>query len=155
MYPGEDVDLDRRLIRMGYKVLFTPDAVVYHHRVDSPQRWVRMLMNYGGSQADNIAIHGFFRRIHVVPPMMMLSVLVLALILWQRHIALAVMMLAMGVSAPAIYLKRRGLALGWNDTLYFTVTTTLYFFAGFWKRVLRNSIRPKFPLGRNLEVHLE
>jgi succinoglycan biosynthesis protein ExoA len=155
MFPGEDVDLDQRLMRMGYKILFTPLAVVFHHRADSRRRWIGMLMNYGRAQADNIAIHGFFRPIHIVPPIMMMSLLVLALILWQGSFILGALMLMLGIAAPAVYIKKRDLILGWNYVLYFTITTSIYYFVGFWRRALQNAIRPKFPLKHNLDIGLD
>jgi glycosyltransferase involved in cell wall biosynthesis len=151
MFPGEDVDLDRRLTRMGYKILFTPDAIVYHHRPNSKKQWTAMLSNYGRAQADNISIHGFFRRIHFVPPVMMIVLFIIGIFVIKGNYGLAILLLALGFAIPLIYLKKRGKELGWIVTLYFTFTTLIYYFIGFWSRLVRNIFSPPFSLKRHID----
>ncbi|MFZ2956942.1 MAG: glycosyltransferase [Candidatus Ozemobacteraceae bacterium] len=69
MYPGEDVDLDRRLLQTfrDAKMLYDPQAIVYHYRPTSFSRWGRMMFRYGASNAQNVRLHGIFRLTQVAP----------------------------------------------------------------------------------------
>ena len=44
---GEDVDLSYRLARRGYKLVFAPEAVVYHRHVDTLGRYFRRKFHIG------------------------------------------------------------------------------------------------------------
>ena len=69
MFPGEDVDLDRRLQQAieGRRILYDPTAVVYHYRPTSHRGWWKMMWRYGYSSAHNVRIHGAFRLLHHIP----------------------------------------------------------------------------------------
>ncbi|MCB1198724.1 MAG: glycosyltransferase, partial [Deltaproteobacteria bacterium] len=47
LFPGEDLDMDIRLYRNGYKFLYNPEMVVYHHRPDTIKEFQTMLIKYG------------------------------------------------------------------------------------------------------------
>lgn len=67
LWPGEDVELDHRLIKKGYKLLFNPKAVVYHYR---PKRLIPFLCSmyrYGDSCGFLTRRYGIFRKIQLVP----------------------------------------------------------------------------------------
>ncbi|MCC6347495.1 MAG: glycosyltransferase [Nitrospirales bacterium] len=143
LFPGEDVDLDRRLRDRGYALLFTPDAVVCHHRVDTRKRWRRMLFRYGRSSADNVVIHGFFRRIQAVPVAALLALALLpvffSLSAWAGILyALSLFFVACGTVTGLA--RKSGLPL-W-DAFLFTAETGLYFCAGFWAGIAAFSARP-------------
>ncbi len=67
LWPGEDVELDYRIIKSGYKLVFNPNAVVYHYRVDNMIKFIKMMFRYGVAQGILVRIHSFFRKIHFVP----------------------------------------------------------------------------------------
>lgn len=67
LWPGEDVDINYRLTRRGYKLAYNPEAVVQHHRPTTAKDFYRMMKRYGWSQAYLVRKHGFFRRLHYVP----------------------------------------------------------------------------------------
>lgn len=67
LWPGEDVDLDRRLVKKGGIILFVPAAVVYHYRAATLKNFVRMMVRYGWAQAVLVRLHGFFRPVQFVP----------------------------------------------------------------------------------------
>lgn len=66
LWPGEDVELDYRLKRKGYKLLFNPKAVVYHYRPNCMSNFVRTMYRYGKAQGFLVKRYGFFRKIHMV-----------------------------------------------------------------------------------------
>ncbi|MBZ0156858.1 MAG: glycosyltransferase [Alphaproteobacteria bacterium] len=143
LFPGEDVDLDRRLRDRGYALLFIPHAVVYHHRADTRKRWRRMLLRYGQASADNVLIHGFFRMIQAVP---VAALLAFALIPVFFSLSVRAGMLytlslfcAAGITVTGLA-RRSGLPL--RDAALFTVETGLYFCTGFWARIAACSARP-------------
>lgn len=67
LWPGEDVELDHRLRRKGYRLLFNPAALVYHYRPHSLGKFISMMLRYGKVQAWLVKRYGFFRRVHFVP----------------------------------------------------------------------------------------
>jgi succinoglycan biosynthesis protein ExoA len=67
LWPCEDLDLDLRLRRAGRRFLYVPEAVVHHHRPDTPAAFARMMRNYGRGHAHLIRIHGPTRLLHVMP----------------------------------------------------------------------------------------
>jgi cellulose synthase/poly-beta-1,6-N-acetylglucosamine synthase-like glycosyltransferase len=44
---GDDCDLNHRLARKGYKFLYVPDAIVWHHRPTNLASFVKKMFNYG------------------------------------------------------------------------------------------------------------
>jgi GT2 family glycosyltransferase len=67
LWPGEDVEFDRRLSLAGYRFLYNPRAVVAHYRTDTALKFARMMYRYGMAQAYLVRHYGFFRKIHAVP----------------------------------------------------------------------------------------
>lgn len=64
LFPGEDFELDDRLGRAGHKILFTPKAVVYHHRPEDLERFRKVMKSYGRSQGILVRERGPHRLIH-------------------------------------------------------------------------------------------
>lgn len=46
-YPGEDTKFSLDLINAGFKIIYAPDCVVYHHRRNSVKTHVKQISNYG------------------------------------------------------------------------------------------------------------
>lgn len=67
LWPGEDVELDYRIKKMGYELMNNSNAVVYHYRPDNFQGFAKMMYNYGRVQAYLVKKYGFFRLLHYVP----------------------------------------------------------------------------------------
>lgn len=84
-WPGEDVELDYRLREKRHKLVFNPEAVVYHHRSKKLNSFIKMMYRYGKSQGRLFKKYGFFRAIHWVPfYSLFLCVLLLGLFLFSR-----------------------------------------------------------------------
>ena len=149
MFPGEDVDLDRRLADRGWTIWFTPDAVVFHHR---PADWTalsRMLFSYGRASADNVTIHGFFRWIQFVP---FAAFVLLATMFWALFVPKAVLILATGVflGIGLGFLKfRSGLGTLWITA--FSVATICFFSVAFFVRLAANCIHCSYDMRRSLQ----
>jgi len=66
-WPGEDVELDYRLKKKGYRLRYNPKALVYHYRPDNLKKFSRMMSRYGRAQGFLLRKYGIFRKIQLVP----------------------------------------------------------------------------------------
>lgn len=64
LWPGEDVELDYRIKKPGYKLIYNPEAIVYHYRPDNLSAFCQMMKNYGQAQGFLVRRYGLFRLIH-------------------------------------------------------------------------------------------
>jgi len=140
LFPGEDVDLDRRLRDKGYKILFTPHAVVYHHRPDNRQKWHRMLLRYGQSSADNLILHGPFRLIQIIP--ILLPIMVIMFSLFTVISPLLTTLSTVLITAGVIFWVKVRSSLSIKDTIVFSTETILIFCKGFWWRMFHKIGKP-------------
>jgi glycosyltransferase involved in cell wall biosynthesis len=67
LYPGEDVDLDYRLRRLGYRCFYVPEAWVEHHRPGTREWFAGMMRRYGQAQRTLVDRYGRFRPLHYLP----------------------------------------------------------------------------------------
>jgi cellulose synthase/poly-beta-1,6-N-acetylglucosamine synthase-like glycosyltransferase len=67
LWPGEDVELDRRLTLQGHRHAFNPGAVVDHYRPRDLKAFWAMMKRYGCAQGYLARKFGFFRRVQYVP----------------------------------------------------------------------------------------
>ncbi len=73
LWPGEDVELDYRLRKKGYKLVFNPKAIVYHYRPQNLKAFLKMMYRYGASSGILTKRYGFFRKIQIVPVLFFLN----------------------------------------------------------------------------------
>jgi GT2 family glycosyltransferase len=139
LFPGEDVDLDRRLRERGHEIYFTPTVRVSHHRADSPARWRRLLTDYGASSAHNVLIHGIFRLVQAVPPLCVLAVAAAAALVALGNWPWAAIATVGGGTAVVAAVKGRS-RLPWRSALLFTLQTLWFFNVGYW-RVMVDRLR--------------
>jgi GT2 family glycosyltransferase len=67
LWPCEDLELDWRLRRRGYGLVYVPAAVVAHHRPATPAALRRMMRGYGRGHAALVRLHGPTRLLHLMP----------------------------------------------------------------------------------------
>ena len=91
LWPGEDVDLDVRIKKGGYRLLFNPKAVVRHYRSKTYGEFARMMRRYGASAWQLFKRYGFFRTLQY-EPVIVLSMLVLLLlsVIWNPWMSLII-----------------------------------------------------------------
>jgi glycosyltransferase involved in cell wall biosynthesis len=97
LWPGEDVDIDLKITRLGYELYYNPGAVVWHYRPKDAGAFSRMMRRYGWAQAYLVRKYGLFRLIHYVP--FFTAVLVGGLI----ALAIIKMVLFVGFSLLALF----------------------------------------------------
>lgn len=66
-WPGEDVELDYRLVRKGLRLVFNPKAVVYHYRPKDLKSFINMMYRYGWAQGVLVRKYGLTRKIQLLP----------------------------------------------------------------------------------------
>ncbi len=79
LWPGEDVEFDCRLKKKGYKLVFNPKALVNHYRPENMKKFIQMMYRYGKVQAFLVKKYGIFRKVQLVPFLLLLSILAIAL----------------------------------------------------------------------------
>lgn len=57
LWPGEDAEFDIRLVKNGFKILYAPDVIVWHHRRSRPLPFLRQMFNYGKTRAQVTRMH--------------------------------------------------------------------------------------------------
>jgi len=67
LWPGEDVELNYKIVRRGHKLAYNPAAIVKHHRPRTLRGFYRMMWRYGWSQAYLTRKYGFFRKLQYEP----------------------------------------------------------------------------------------
>ncbi|MFH1369299.1 MAG: glycosyltransferase [Elusimicrobiota bacterium] len=79
LWPGEDVELDYRIKKSGFQLMFNPAAIVYHYRPENASKYRKMMFRYGNVQALLVRKYGFFRKIQYVPFILIFLILTLML----------------------------------------------------------------------------
>jgi glycosyltransferase involved in cell wall biosynthesis len=67
LFPGEDIDLDFRLSRIGLRAWFVPGITVLHHRPGGMRWFVSMMRRYGHAEGAFVRTHGPWRPVDYVP----------------------------------------------------------------------------------------
>lgn len=130
LWPGEDVELDLKVRRLGYKLIYNPKACVGHYRPGSYAGFARMMRRYGASQRYLVGKYGLFRKIHYVPVILFFVALAAAfMITVNPATALLIPISLPGVSA-CFYLKTRNFRKSIRFTALFFITM-LYWNMGF------------------------
>lgn len=114
---GEDAELNFRLREKGYKFLYLPDVIVWHHRTDSLGGFVRKIFSYSEAMARIIRKHR--KAVRWYPFAAVLGVLavifcypVIRFFHWAMYIyALATLLyiVALVISTAQVYLRYKSL----------------------------------------------
>jgi glycosyltransferase involved in cell wall biosynthesis len=112
LWPGEDVDIDLKISRLGYDLYFTPGAVVRHYRPQTKQSFSRMMRRYGWAQGYLVRKYGPFRFIHYVPFIIILGLvnILIAFSLGKTHFSLIVLCLCLFYPFLFFLIKTRNCA---------------------------------------------
>ena len=115
-WPSEDVEFDNRLIKADYKILYNPDAIVYHRRKDTVRKFFWQIFNYGKNRLLLRKIDkNMVKAIHYMPSLVVITfVLLLGLgfvhkIFWYLLLGLGIVYLTIcGAYAIIVSIKERG-----------------------------------------------
>ena len=108
LWPCEDLEFDYRLIRAGYTLIFNPGAIVYHYRPKTPWSFCRMHFRYGRAHVKLVQKHGFFQKIHFIPPILFFLVcLETFLLLYKPSLGIALLLCCLASPLLLFLVKTR------------------------------------------------
>jgi cellulose synthase/poly-beta-1,6-N-acetylglucosamine synthase-like glycosyltransferase len=122
LWPGEDVDLDYKIRRAGYKIAYNPRAIVAHHRPKDLKSFFTMMKRYGWSQAYLVRKYGFFRRLQYVP---FAGVLLLVgwILVMTYNLSLGIGLALLGILGLIIaFILKAGMKQGLDNFVLFMIT---------------------------------
>lgn len=99
LWPGEDVELDHRIVAKGYDIYFNPRAIVYHYRPSNINQLRKMMFRYGYVQAELVKLYGFSRGIQYIPVIALIGFLVSVMVLFALPSLIFVYLLVFILSA--------------------------------------------------------
>ena len=77
----DDEELDYRIRKKGYKIMYTPYAVVYHYRRPNWRKFAKMAYQYGVGRMQAIKLHSDMGKwFHFVPSIMLICFSLLVLL---------------------------------------------------------------------------
>lgn len=131
LWPGEDVDLDHRLQRLGYRCYYVPEAFVWHHRPATPQWFGGMMRRYGRAQRELVRRHGRFRLLHWMPAA--LAAAAAAQVLWLPRATRPAVAVADGIAiaAGATLVAARVPARQWGPVLRYAAIALIEWHRGY------------------------
>jgi len=78
---GQDAELDLRLIKTGYKILYTPETKVYHFKRNTIKSLFRQMYRYGIARAKMIKKHPkTLKIVHLIGPGFISGIILLILL---------------------------------------------------------------------------
>lgn len=131
LWPGEDVELDYRIKKKGYKVIFNPNARVYHYRQENIEKFYNMMLRYGMAQGILVRKYGFFRAIQLIP---LFFLILMAIFLYSRFIFLLVSTMFLAGLIVRILFNSKNIIL----MLWFYLVTSFGWNIGFLKGLFKN-----------------
>jgi GT2 family glycosyltransferase len=133
LWPGEDVELDYRLVRSGYKLIWNPQAIVYHYRVRNTEQFSRMMFRYGRAQGQLVQMYGLFRNVQYVP------FLIMVMIVAMVFLALFRMPVFVMLTAGSLLLSFFWSGLNAGILKLFLIALA-YWNTGFWNGILMKKL---------------
>jgi len=86
---GQDAELDLRLIKAGYKILYTPETKVYHFKRNTLKSLFRQMYRYGIARAKMIKKHPkTLKMIHLIGPGFIIGTILIVLLTLIRILPL-------------------------------------------------------------------
>ncbi|MFH1247864.1 MAG: glycosyltransferase family 2 protein [Candidatus Omnitrophota bacterium] len=139
LWPGEDVELDYRLRKRGYRLVFNPKAVIFHYRIPTPKSYINMMYRYGYVQAFMVRAYGIFRTIQLFPFILLGLICIMVLSIFFKPMIAYYLIAIFSLSLPFV------LSHLYSRTLSLLVITLFYWNIGF----LCGFFSPKNPITNN------
>jgi GT2 family glycosyltransferase len=128
----DDEELDYRIREKGYKILYTPDAIVYHYRRPTWTRFAKMAYNYGVGRMQAIKMHREMGRwFHYAPSMLifMASALIALSVMNEMllHFIMIILLSILGLFIFSLHFNIEN-----KQRCYFTMPTLMVTWLLFW-----------------------
>lgn len=76
----EDTDVNQRLIKNGYKLMYMPDSFVWHKYRPTLAKWAQNMFAYGKGRAKLIKRHGLWQNLPYLAPLFFIAVMAVSLV---------------------------------------------------------------------------
>jgi len=153
-WPGEDTKLCHDLIQTGKKIIYEPNAIVYHHRRSGFKRHMRQVGNYGLHRGHfaNKYPQTSLKLIYIIPSLFFIFIIAGWMMLWFNelthniYVLLGLLyILALITSTISIYNKLKDIKIA-VSTIPYIVGTHFWYGYKFIKGYFTNNIKES--LGR-------
>ena len=129
----DDEELDYRIRDKGYKILYTPDAKVYHYRRPTWRRFAKMAYNYGVGRMQAIKLHRKMGRwFHYAPSMLILMILALITFSVLNKMLLYFIMMILLLSVLGLFIFSLYFNMKNKQRYYFTMPMLIVMWLSFW-----------------------
>ena len=135
-FPGEDLELDIKILRKGYRLIYNPAAVVGHYRPGTYREFCRMMRRYGAGEWHLVRKHGFFRLPDFEPFVVAAGLVSLFALLVVYPLTWFLLLLPWPVLSLWFFLKTGSLGRTIQFILFFLIVLTNWnwgFFTGSWR----------------------
>ena len=145
----DDEELDYRIRENGYRILYTPDAVVCHYRRPTWRRFMKMAWNYGIGRMQAIKLHRDMGRwFHYTPSLIISAIFFLSILSLSNMVyllgALSILIIGgIGIGAMSLYL---GSKTGMRDFLRYYALIAIWFW-GWGLGFIRGVFKPVKEVG--------
>jgi glycosyltransferase involved in cell wall biosynthesis len=127
----DDEELDFRIRQKGYRILYTPYAIVYHFRRPTWKKFLTMSFLYGLGRMQAIRLHPELGKWYYVLPSMLIVVLIALFLLTPLSFLFS--LTALGILLTGgIGIFLIGIYLTWNETIRGIPTFFLLIALWFW-----------------------
>jgi len=138
LWPGEDVEIDLKIKKIGYKLYYNPDAIVYHYRPQNIESFSKMMKRYGWAQAYLLRKHGLFRFIQLEPFLLIISLFLIIFFLVKNiKIGIGLLILFSLLTFVWLMIKAKNIRKGFifitlfiRLLYYWNIGFVSYFFVG-------------------------
>ncbi|MCU0587244.1 MAG: glycosyltransferase [Syntrophobacteraceae bacterium] len=125
-FPGEDLELDLKLRRLGHKLVYNPAAVVGHYRPGSLRALASMMRRYGAGERRLVEKHGFLRMLDFQPFLILAGGFVLTAPIMAHPAAWPLLFLPWLAALGFFWVRTSSLGRGLRYTLFLTIVTACW-----------------------------
>ncbi|MFX0134625.1 MAG: glycosyltransferase [Candidatus Hodarchaeota archaeon] len=130
---ADDEELDYRIKKIGYKILYTPFAKVYHYRRPTWRKFIEMAWNYGIGRMQVIKLHSDMARwFHLVPSFIISLIFSLILLSYFNNLLLLLDLAILIIGGIAISLLSLSLNIKHKKKNFLTILGLLSIWFWFW-----------------------
>lgn len=138
LFPGEDVELDRRLSLKGYRFLFSPKLKVQHKRPESYGDFIKMMKSYGSGSAKLTRMHGVFRRTQIITLLILFGFLFIAFcLLFNKFLFLVSLLVLILFGILFAFICSKNKEIRFLTAFNLLIITVLYYPLSFFIHILK------------------
>lgn len=113
---GEDAEINSRLTKRGYKYLYLPDAIVWHHQPDSLKKFITKMYLYGEAMAKLVRMRKVIRWYSFLPTFAFFALLIaypliiaFPSVIYVYLCSIFIYLIGLGISTVQVYRSYRSI----------------------------------------------